>query len=205
MATKNQRDNVQWALTELDLLHVTERNVEVLSGGELQRFAIAVVVIQTADVYMFDEPSSYLDVKQRLKAALTIRSLVTGDDGIQKYVMVVEHDLAILDYLSDFICCLYGTPSVYGVVTMPFSVREGINVFLAGFIPTENLRFREEELNFKMASNMDILINPRTSMYSYPSMTKTMRGEGDHASQQFILHVEAGKFTDSEIVVMLGT
>lgn len=37
----------------------------------------------------------------------------------------MEHDLSVLDYLSDFICCLYGVPSAYGVVTMPFSVREG--------------------------------------------------------------------------------
>lgn len=75
-----------------------------------------------------------------------IRSLLVADN----YVIVVEHDLSILDYLSDFICCLYGTPGAYGVVTMPFSVREGINVFLAGFVPTENMRFREEELTFKV-------------------------------------------------------
>ena len=62
---------------------------------------------------------------------------------------MVEHDLAVLDYLSDYICCLYGTASAYGVVTMPFSVREGINIFLAGFVPTENLRFREDGLTFK--------------------------------------------------------
>jgi len=66
------------------------------------------------------------------------------------YVICVEHDLSILDYLSDFICVLYGAPGAYGVVTMPFSVREGINIFLEGFIPTENLRFREEELTFKV-------------------------------------------------------
>jgi ATP-binding cassette subfamily E protein 1 len=55
-----------------------------------------------------------------------------------------------LDYLSDFICCLYGKPGAYGVVTLPFSVREGINIFLSGFVPTENLRFREESLTFKV-------------------------------------------------------
>ena len=65
MTTKNQRENMDWVMTELDLHHVKNRDVEVLSGGELQRFAIAVVVVQQADVYMFDEPSSYLDVKQR--------------------------------------------------------------------------------------------------------------------------------------------
>lgn len=63
---------------------------------------------------------------------------------------MVEHDLSVLDYLSDFVCCLYGKPTAYGVVTLPFSVREGINVFLAGFIPTENLRFRDESLTFKV-------------------------------------------------------
>eukprot|EP00598_Pedospumella_elongata_P001382 CAMPEP_0184973490 /NCGR_PEP_ID=MMETSP1098-20130426/5242_1 /TAXON_ID=89044 /ORGANISM="Spumella elongata, Strain CCAP 955/1" /LENGTH=628 /DNA_ID=CAMNT_0027495945 /DNA_START=41 /DNA_END=1927 /DNA_ORIENTATION=+ len=207
MTSKNERGNLEWALTELDLLHVRDRNVEVLSGGELQRFAIAVVVVQQADVYMFDEPSSYLDVKQRLKAATTIRSIVAGDAGMQKFVLAVEHDLAILDYLSDYICCLYGTPSAYGVVTMPFSVREGINIFLAGFVPTENLRFRDEELNFKLATSTELFENPgKTSMYSYPAMTKTMRGAEVPGTpiQTFILHVNKGQFTDSEIVVMLG-
>lgn len=76
--------------------------------------------------FMFDEPSSYLDVKQRLKAALAIRRLVRQD----RYIILVEHDLSVLDYLSDFICCLYGSPGHYGVVTMPFSVREGLYFFI---------------------------------------------------------------------------
>lgn len=101
--------------------------------------------------YMFDEPSSYLDVKQRLRAANAIRSLVRDDD----YIICVEHDLSVLDYLSDFICVLYGKPAVYGVVTLPASVREGINIFLDGNIPTENLRFREESLQFRIADTAE--------------------------------------------------
>ena len=42
---------------------------------------------------------------------------------LTSFVIVVEHDLAVLDYLSDFICCLYGKPGAYGVVTLPFGVR----------------------------------------------------------------------------------
>jgi len=110
-----------WVVSPADLDVVRDRNIEDLSGGELQRFACAVVCVQKADIYMFDEPSSYLDVKQRLKAAEAIRNLLAAD----KYVVVVEHDLSVLDYLSDFICCLYGVPGAYGVVTMPFSVKEG--------------------------------------------------------------------------------
>ena len=100
-------------------IQVVGNDVASLSGGELQRFAIAVVAVQHCDVYMLDEPSSYLDVRQRLKAARVIRELLAND----KYVIVVEHDLSVLDYLSDFICCLYGTPGAFGVVTLPFNVR----------------------------------------------------------------------------------
>ena len=106
---------------------------------------------------MFDEPSSYLDVKQRLNAARMIRSMLSYDN----YVIVVEHDLSILDYLSDFVCCLYGEPGAYGVVTMPFSVREGINIFLAGYVPTEQLRFRDYELNFHVSAEADAKENER--------------------------------------------
>jgi len=190
--SKLELDNKQKLCDDLELNHVIEREVSQLSGGELQRFAIAMSCIQRADVYMFDEPSSYLDVKQRLKAAEVIRSLL----GPNCYVIAVEHDLSVLDYLSDFVCCLYGKPSMYGVVTMPYSVREGINIFLDGFIPTENLRFREESLSFKMMETAEELIIDKTRHYTYPAMTKTMGN--------FKLTVEGGSFTDSEIVVMLG-
>ncbi|CAL1688648.1 unnamed protein product [Lasius platythorax] len=176
----------------LDLLHIRDRGIEALSGGELQRFACAMVCIQNGDIFMFDEPSSYLDVKQRLNAAKTIRSLIHPD----KFIIVVEHDLSVLDYLSDFICCLYGVPGAYGVVTMPFSVREGINIFLDGFVPTENLRFREESLVFKVAESATEEEVKRMNHYEYPAMTKTMG--------TFKLCVEKGQFTDSEILVLLG-
>jgi len=137
------------AVEMLDLSNILERKIGQLSGGELQRFIIALTCVQKADIYMFDEPSSYLDVKQRLNAGRMIRSMLAS----QTYVIAVEHDLSILDYLSDFICCLYGVPGAYGVVTMPMSVRQGINIFLSGFIPSENMRFRDEELTFKVSEN----------------------------------------------------
>ncbi|KAI8925944.1 P-loop containing nucleoside triphosphate hydrolase protein [Entophlyctis helioformis] len=190
---KCDRDNKSYLIDQLDLKDVLDRNIENLSGGELQRFAIALTAVQRADIYMLDEPSSYLDVKQRLNAARVIRSLLTPTT----YVIVVEHDLSVLDYLSDFICVLYGMPSAYGVVTLPFSVREGINIFLDGMIPTENLRFRDDALTFRLAETADDVVdNEKLRMYQYPNMSKT---QGD-----FRLDVEAGSFTDSEIIVMLG-
>ena len=149
---------------------------------------------------MFDEPSSYLDVKQRLKASRMIRSLLLP----QTYVVVVEHDLSILDYLSDYICCLYGTPGAYGVVTMPMSVRQGINIFLSGFIPAENLKFRQEALTFKVSeqNNENALLETSQAdkdnkrVFTYPDMTKTLG--------PFKLTVKSGSFKPSEIVMMLG-
>ncbi|XP_016295377.1 ATP-binding cassette sub-family E member 1 [Sinocyclocheilus anshuiensis] len=192
LSRKDDTKSEEVVCEQLDLLHLRDRNVEDLSGGELQRFACAVVCIQRADIFMFDEPSSYLDVKQRLRAAITIRSLISPD----RYIIVVEHDLSVLDYLSDFICCLYGVPSVYGVVTMPFSVREGINIFLDGFVPTENLRFRETSLVFKVAETATEEEVKKMCRYQYPNMKKCM-GE-------FSLTITEGEFTDSEIMVMLG-
>lgn len=158
---KDDRGIYKTLLETLDLKNVTKREIAHLSGGELQRFAMAVCCCRDVDVYMFDEPSSYLDVKQRMKASAAIRELVSNEEDQRRmkahgrpkaaYVIVVEHDLAVLDYMSDFVCMLYGTPGAFGIVTMPFSVREGINIFLSGFLPTENMRFRDFELNFKVA------------------------------------------------------
>lgn len=192
---KDQRKMFDYVVRELELESVLSRDIAKLSGGELQRFAIATAVVQEADVYMFDEPSSYLDVQQRLKAADVIRSVV----GPEKYVIVVEHDLSVLDYMSDFVCVLYGQPGAYGVVTMPFSVREGINIFLDGFVPTENLRFREDALKFRLAdagADEEVIAAKKQAMTKYPAMTKKLEG--------FTLSVEAGGFTDSEIIVLMG-
>lgn len=185
-------ERLQEILDTLELQQVIDRDIDLLSGGELQRFAIGIVCVQKADVYMFDEPSSFLDVKQRLAAGRLIRSLLRPDC----YVIVVEHDLSVLDYLSDFICLLYGRPAIYGVVTLPSSVREGINIFLDGHIPSENLRFREESLQFRIGEAGDEFLVDRSRAYSYPTMEKTLGG--------FHLKVETGEFTDSEILVMMG-
>ncbi|XP_024318095.1 ABC transporter E family member 2 isoform X2 [Brachypodium distachyon] len=191
--TKDERQVKDKLCDILELNQVMDRDISDLSGGELQRFAIAARAMEEADVYIFDEPSCYLDVKQRLKAAEVIRSLLQP----KSYVIVVEHDLSILDYLSDYICCLYGTPGAYGVVTLPSSVREGINIFLNGFIPTENLRFREEKLTFRVTeSTKEIIEGQNYQCYKYPTMKKTRRG--------FKLSVTQGSFNDSQIIVMLG-
>lgn len=187
-----QIGNLDEIVQELELKQIFEREVNQLSGGEMQRFAIGSVCVQKADVYMFDEPSSFLDVKQRLNAGRMIRSLLRHDD----YVIVVEHDLSVLDYLSDFICVLYGKPAVYGVVTMPASVREGINIFLDGNIPTENLRFREESLQFRISEAGEDYSTDKSRAYKYPAMEKTLGN--------FKLSIESGDFTDSEIIVMMG-
>lgn len=189
---KDDRNNQDKITAMLDLTHIKDREIQALSGGELQRFACAMVCIQNGDIFMFDEPSSYLDVKQRLNAALTIRSLISPD----KFIIVVEHDLSVLDYLSDFICCLYGVPGCYGVVTMPFSVREGINIFLDGFVPTENMRFRTESLTFKVSESATEEEIKRMNHYIYPNMVKSLGG--------FNLTVDEGHFSDSEILVLLG-
>jgi ATP-binding cassette subfamily E protein 1 len=140
----DERENLDKIATQLELKHLFDRPLDVLSGGELQRVAVAATICREADVYLFDEPSSYLDVKQRLEVAKVIRGLKND----QKIVIIAEHDLAIIDYLSDQICVFYGEPGVYGVVSNVHGVRTGINIYLQGYIPDENVRFRKEAIIF---------------------------------------------------------
>jgi ATP-binding cassette subfamily E protein 1 len=140
----DERNKLNQLSEQLQLKTIWNRNLKVLSGGELQRVAVAASICREADVYLFDEPTSYLDVKQRLQVAKAIRTL--KDDG--KTVIVAEHDLAILDYLSDQICIFYGDPGVYGVVSHVHGVRVGINIYLEGYIQDENVRFRSEPITF---------------------------------------------------------
>src|SRR5208337_170128 len=122
----DERKTLDKIAEQLELKQVWNRPLDVLSGGELQRVAVTAAVCREAEVYMFDEPSSYLDVKQRLEVAKAIRSLKND----QKTIIIAEHDLAIIDYLSDQICLFYGEPGVYGVVSHVHGVRTGINIYL---------------------------------------------------------------------------
>jgi len=180
------------ALIELlQLGKIKTRQMSVLSGGELQRLAIAATAARDADVYIFDEPSSHLDVSQRLRGARAIRSLV--EEG--KTVILAEHDLAMLDYLSDQVCVLYGEPGVYGIVSHVHGVRVGINIYLDGFMPDENMRFRDEPIRFHVKPPRDFA--PVGSwQLEWPEMSKTFK--------QFSLNVAAGSIGVGEVAGILG-
>lgn len=109
----------------------------------------------------------------------------------------MEHDLSVLDFLSDYVCIFYGVPGAYGVVTMPFGVREGVNIFLSGYIPASNIRFRPEALSFKFGETLSEQESETRSRFYYPEMTKTF-------PNSFKLHVRSGSFYSSEIIVLLG-
>lgn len=139
-----ERMTVDEAAEIFDLQEVLDRELSKLSGGELQRLAMAATMMKDADVYFFDEPTSYLDIYQRVKMARLIKKL--SED---KQVMVIEHDLAILDFLADNVNVVYGSEGAYGVFTLARQVRTAINVYLDGYLPEENIRFRERPIEFE--------------------------------------------------------
>jgi len=210
---KDQRGLAKELVPVFQLSQVMDRRIGVLSGGELQRFAILLTILQNVNIYVFDEPTSYLDVKQRLIMSNAIRQY-TKSDKKNIYTMVVEHDLSILDYMSDHICCLFGKAAAFGVVSMPYSVKEGINVFLDGFLPKENVRLREESIDFKI-SDQSNKSNAKESKLT-PEEEKKKKEKEDANKKQFKypavekrfknfrLQVRAGSFNTSEIIVLLG-
>ncbi|MEM3577874.1 MAG: ribosome biogenesis/translation initiation ATPase RLI [Candidatus Bathyarchaeia archaeon] len=187
----DERGKMAKIAEQLELKPLWNRPLEVLSGGELQRVAVAAAICREADVYLFDEPSSYLDVKQRLEVAKAIRSL--KDDG--KTIIVAEHDLAIIDYLSDNICLFYGEPGVYGVVSNVHGVRVGINIYLQGYIPDENVRFRKESIIFHEKP-------PTASFGVGETMLKWDKIEKTY--EEFRLVAGAGEVKRGEIIGILG-
>lgn len=139
-----ERMTIDQAAEMFELTEVLDRELDKLSGGELQRAAMAATMMKDADVYFFDEPTSYLDIYQRVKMARLIKDL-----SVEKQVMVIEHDLAILDFLADNVNVVYGSEGAYGVFTLARQVRTAINVYLDGYLPEENIRFRDRPIEFE--------------------------------------------------------
>jgi ATP-binding cassette subfamily E protein 1 len=187
----NERGKLAELVDELELEPLLQRDANVLSGGELQRIAIAAAISRNADVYMFDEPSSYLDVYQRLRAARSIRKLV----GEGRAVLVAEHDLAMLDYLSDEVYLVYGQPGSYGIVSHVHPTRGGINDYLLGFLADENMRFRDEPIRFHVRPPRQVDFEVENRL-EWPPITKTIGS--------FSLRVEGGNLKAGEIVGILG-
>ena len=192
LARVDERGALDEVVGLLGLKPLLDRPVEVLSGGELQLVAIAAAMCRDADVYLFDEPTSYLDVGQRLRAARAIRSLAVR---LGRMVVVAEHDLAVLDYLSDKVCIIYGEPGVYGIVSHVHGVRVGINIYLDGYIPDENVRFRREPIRFHVKP-------PTPAWPSENVMLSWGRMRKDYGS--FELTVEPGEVHEGEVIGILG-
>ncbi|MEF8800192.1 MAG: ribosome biogenesis/translation initiation ATPase RLI [Halolamina sp.] len=188
----NERDALDYLVDELSIRPVMGQSIDSISGGELQRVALAATLARDVDFYFLDEITPYLDISQRMTAAGLIRELADDD----RSMLVVEHDLAILDLLADTVHVTYGEPGAYGVVTDPKSVRNGINEYLTGYLDNENMRIRPESITFEEHA-------PRSStkgspLITYPEMRKSY-GEGE-----FSLAVESGTIFESEVLGVVG-
>ncbi len=178
-------------IKELGLENSVDHHLKELSGGELQRLSVAVATSKDADFYFFDEPSSYNDIFQRTGVARVIQGLAK----IGKSVMVVEHDLTLLDFLSDYIEVLYGIPSAYGIVSSVLSTKVGINVFLDGYLPNENVRFRDKKFSFDVSSTVGEFENAE-SIISYPKLEKKFPA--------FNVQIEAGEVKKGQVMGIMG-
>jgi len=182
-------------IERLGIKELMNHQIEELSGGELQRFAISLSLIQKADVFLLDEFTSYLDIKQKIQTAKLIKEVMVKNN--KTYIITTEHDLTIVDFLSDNICIVYGNSGAYGIVSLPYSVREGLNIFLSGFIPTENIIFRETVIDFsKFKTNVENSTETQVSLFNYNTLKKIF--------SNFTLTILPGKISKSDIVILLG-
>ncbi|MBV0924040.1 ribosome biogenesis/translation initiation ATPase RLI [Halomicroarcula limicola] len=189
----DERGELDYLIDRTDIGPVVDSNLDDLSGGELQRVALVATLARDADFYFLDEITPYLDIGQRMTAARLIRELAEEGD---RSMLVVEHDLAILDLLADNINVAYGSPGAFGIITSPKSTKNGINEYLSGYLENENMRIRQTEIEFeehapRTASTGDVVIE-------YPDLTKSY-GDGE-----FSLDVDAGTIRESEVLGVVG-
>ena len=189
----DERGDLDRIVDRLGIAPVMEQPIESISGGELQRVAIAAALAREADFYFLDEITPYLDISQRMTVARLIQELAEAEN---RSMLVVEHDLAILDLLADSLHVAYGQPGAFGVITDPKSVRNGINEYLKGYLENENMRIRPSRIEFEEHA-------PRTGstgnpLVEYPDLYKSY-GEGE-----FELTVEGGTVYESEVLGIVG-
>jgi len=190
LKSMNERGKLKEGVEAFGLAEILEREVGNLSGGELQRVAICAAYLKDANVYYFDEPTSYLDVGQRLRIARKLKQLASNEG---KSVMVVEHDLAVLDYLSDYVHVLFGEKGAYGIVSRLKAARNGINEYLDGFLRDENTRIREYSIKFGTTAEAERKAVP---FFEYPYMRKTYSG--------FSFECAGGEIRKGEIIGIIG-
>jgi ATP-binding cassette subfamily E protein 1 len=187
----DERRMMDEVVETLNLKETLRKKVPDLSGGELQRVAVAAAALKDADLYLFDEPSSYNDVYQRLAVSKLIGEIASSG----KSVLVVEHDIAFLDYVANYVQIIYGEPGAYGVVSGLYAARTGINALLDGYLPQENIRFRDHAVSFgqraagETVESEEVVVQYTRLSKSYPS---------------FKLMVEAGRINKGSIVGVVG-
>jgi ATP-binding cassette subfamily E protein 1 len=174
----------------LDLTKILDNDIKKISGGELQRVAIAATVMKDANLYIFDEPTSYLDIKQRIRVSRFIKGLA----GPETAVLVIEHDLIILDYITDMVHIMYGKEGGFGVVSQPRMTRTGINVFLDGHMREENVRFRDYQIKFE--AKPPIQKSGKQLQTSWSGLSKKLGN--------FKLSAQAGEVHKNDVIGILG-
>ncbi len=192
LAEVDERGVFNELMARLSIKDLKGRRIDALSGGELQRVALVAALSREADFYFLDEITPYLDISQRMEAA----RLIKGFSQEGRSVLVIEHDLAILDMIADDIQVFYGEPGVYGVVTTPKSTKRGINEYLEGYLENENMRIRPDSIDFEEHAPRSFVSGE--TVVSYPEMVKEY-GEGG-----FSLHVEKGEIHKNEVLGVVG-
>ncbi|MEM3515919.1 MAG: ribosome biogenesis/translation initiation ATPase RLI [Saccharolobus sp.] len=192
LAKVDERGKIDEVRELLNMNGFWNKDCRVISGGDLQKLLIAASLLREADVYIFDEPSSYLDVRERINMAKAIREMLKN-----KYVVIVDHDLIVMDYLTDLVHIIYGESSVYGRVSKAYSARAGINNFLKGYLPAENMKIRSDEIRFmlKELTDSDLSKEMKVKM-KWTTISKKFEG--------FELVVNEGDAKEGEVIGIVG-
>ncbi|MEM2389382.1 MAG: ribosome biogenesis/translation initiation ATPase RLI, partial [Ignisphaera sp.] len=181
----------------IDALHINPmlgKDISTLSGGELQKLAVAATLLRDANVYIFDEPTGFLDIRERLHVLMALDRLLPRNS----YIFIVDHDLMFLDYIADLIAIAFGIPGSYGMFSKVYTAKAGIDHYLKGFLPSENMRIRDEEISFRLheAREDGYIAKSSEVVFVWNNLVKKLDG--------FTLNVEPGQAYRGEVIGIVG-
>jgi ATP-binding cassette subfamily E protein 1 len=120
--------NMNQLLKPLRVDKLLEKTVSSLSGGELQKTAVAVALLKEADIYALDEPSAFTDIEDRIAMAKAIQRYVKSMD---RSAVIIDHDIMLVDIVSDSLIIFTGKPGISGHASPPMAKEKGMNLFLS--------------------------------------------------------------------------
>jgi multiple sugar transport system ATP-binding protein len=135
-------EKIAWVAKAVQIADILHRRPFELSGGQQQRVSLARAIVREPQAFLFDEPLSHLDMKQRQAMRALIKRL---HSKLQKTMIYVTHDQNEAMALADRIAVMHSA-ELQQVGTPKEILNDPVNAFVAAFVGEPAMNFLDVEV-----------------------------------------------------------